>query len=130
MSEATNLVASTPKEERFLVVELPSLNGDAKLAGKVAVNMMGKGERDGVLLVSCVSTGADGRIMAFAACSDDAISKGLKANEWATSAVVSLQGKGGGKPKLAQANAVGLADAPSSVPSVVEGAKAYAAKFV
>jgi len=131
MAEATLMLAQAQEADRTFVVVVPGLEGDAKLTGKVAEKLLKEGGKQGTLVISCVAPTdkAPGRILVFAAVTDDAVKKGIKANEWANAALSSLGGKGGGKPKLAQANAVGLQNPSEHVEQITNDAAAFASKY-
>jgi alanyl-tRNA synthetase len=63
----------------------------------------------------------DGKVMLMASVSDDLIQKGVKAGDWIKAVAPAVDGRGGGKPALAQAGGKN----PAGIPQAIEKANAW-----
>uniref|UniRef100_A0A7S1TGB8 Alanine--tRNA ligase n=1 Tax=Compsopogon caeruleus TaxID=31354 RepID=A0A7S1TGB8_9RHOD len=87
----------------FVVSELSELAEDGKLGSKLLSSSLGQ-FTDGAILI-CYFDAQRSRVQALASCSASAIDAGLAADAWVSAAIAPLQGRGGGKPSSAQAQA-------------------------
>lgn len=70
----------------------------------------------------CLATVVEGKPLLVAAMTEDLVKKGLKAGDLIKEVAPLVEGRGGGKPDLAQAGGQNAA----GIPSALEAAKAWA----
>lgn len=123
LTQQSQLLGQTAAESgaRFIVSEMPELAQDPKLASKIPVAALTHFANGAVLFV--YYDAAKSKLAVVAVCSPSAISAGLSADAWCSAAIEPLQGKGGGKPAAAQANAT---SGPDSIQIVLDTATSYA----
>ena len=76
--------------------------------------------------VVCLATVGDGKPMLLAAVTEDLVKKGIKAGDLIKDIAQHVEGRGGGKPELAQAGGLN----PAGIPKALEAAKAWIRKKI
>ncbi|MDR3109860.1 MAG: alanine--tRNA ligase [Planctomycetaceae bacterium] len=79
-------------------------------------------QRLGSVAVFFAVTQDDDKLMVMAAFTRDLVANKMDANDWVNSASAIINGKGGGRPNMAQAGGRGV----SNVPAIIEAAKKWA----
>jgi len=123
--EGVQLAESFAKDGKAFVVAELALGADAKVASKVVTTMAGKMNGGSAMVVS--HDARKGKVLAVASCGKSHQPDQLAANVWVSAAVKPINGKGGGKPALAQAQGPGD---PSAAATVAQTARAYAEKVL
>lgn len=117
----TEVVATLEGNVRSLVLNV-DIGADSKASQQI-INAVKKIAPDMAFMgISEEEPGSGGKLMAFAVVPDSLVDSGFKADEWVRSAMESCNGRGGGKPGNAQAQASECSD----IDTVIKAANRFA----